>query len=73
MVALVNRYCSIININFETMRYLITTKGNKPYMTDWFDAENNFNDELQMVVYDLVAFAYMTDGINWKPIEFDNL
>jgi hypothetical protein len=55
------------------MRYLITTKGNLPYMTDWFDAENNFNDELEMVVYDLVAFAYMTDGINWKPIEFDNL
>jgi hypothetical protein len=55
------------------MRYLITTKGNPPYMTDWFDAENNFNTELEMVVYDIFAFAYMTDGINWQPIEFDQL
>jgi len=55
------------------MRYLITTKDNPPYMTDWFDVENNFNAELEMVVYDVFSYSYMTDGINWQPIVFDHL
>ncbi len=55
------------------MQYLITTKDNPPFLTKWFDAENNFNSELGMVVYDLINNKYTTNGIDWADIEFDHL
>ena len=45
------------------MRYLITCKGHEPFFTEWFDAYNNFNAELDMVVYDYVKVAYTTNGV----------
>lgn len=53
------------------MRYLVTSPGNEPFFTNWFDAENNFNEG--MTVYDLAKFVYTTDGINWTEIEEDHL
>ena len=47
--------------------------GTSPFLTKWFDAENNFNSEIEMVVYDLYLNKYTEDGINWYEIEFDHL
>ena len=56
------------------MQYLITTnETDKPFLTDWFDAENNFNSDVQMIVYDLVNLVFTTDGKTWKPIDIDHL
>jgi hypothetical protein len=59
------------------MRYLITTNilmsGTAPFLTNYFDAENNFNSEIEMVVYNLYLNKYTTDGKNWYEIEIDHL
>ena len=56
------------------MRYLITTKElDSPFLTKWFEPENHFNKELQMVVYDLFNCVFTLDGYNWHDIEIDHL
>ena len=56
------------------MRYLVTTKtGDKPFLTNWFDEENNFNISVGMIVYDLAEGLYMEDGEEWQEIEEDSL
>lgn len=55
------------------MKYLITTNKHKPFLTEWYIYENNYNADLDMVVYDLVNNKYTTDGINWQDIEIDHL
>lgn len=55
------------------MRYLITTQTHPPFFTEWFDAENNFNLELGMVVFDLKIRMYTTTGHTWLPIDVDHL
>lgn len=56
------------------MRYLITTKEVKsPFLTDWFDPENHFNPNVEMVVYDLCKNEFTTDGEIWHKIEVDHL
>ncbi|MBP8994846.1 MAG: hypothetical protein KBG30_13700 [Bacteroidales bacterium] len=55
------------------MRYLITTKDAMPFLTKWFQAENHFNEELEMIVYDLFECKYTTDGKTWNDIEVDTL
>lgn len=56
------------------MQYLITTEeAYAPFLTQWFDAENNFNAEAGMIVYDLFTCKYTTDGKNWNDIQIDHL
>lgn len=55
------------------MHYLITTSITPPYLTQWFDADNHFNPDVNMVVYDLERCVYTTDGYNWEPIQIDHL
>ena len=56
------------------MRYLVTTKETQaPFMTEWFDAENHFNPDLDMVVFDLKENKYTTDGKVWRPIELEHI
>jgi len=55
------------------MRYLITTNITTPFLTNYFDAENNFNPEIEMVVYDLYLNKYTEDGKNWYELEIDHL
>lgn len=56
------------------MRYLITTnEENSPFLTNWFNAENNYNAEAEMVVYDLVEQKFTSDGETWNEIEIDHL
>lgn len=54
-------------------RYLVTTENYTPFFTDWFEAENHFNKDYGMVVYDLSERKYTTDGTNWHPIQIDHL
>lgn len=53
------------------MKYLITHPDFLPFFTNWFDAENNFTEG--MVVYNLMAGTFTTDGIIWVEIEEDSL
>lgn len=55
------------------MRYLVKIKDEEPFLTEWFDMENNFNKEVEMIVYDLHYFKYTSDGITWQDIDIDNL
>jgi hypothetical protein len=55
------------------MRYLVTTNSTSPFLTDWFDAENHFNSEIEMVVYDLSECKFTSDGKTWNRIEIDHL
>jgi len=55
------------------MRYLVTFLEQEPFLTKWFDAENNFNHELGMVVFDLQEWTYTKDGIIWDEIPEDHL
>ena len=59
------------------MRYLIVTNilmsGTPPFLTNYFSSENNFNSEIEMIVYDLEQLKYTEDGKNWYNIEIDHL
>ena len=55
------------------IRYLITTNDNQPFLTEWFDPENNFNKDVGMVVYDMLLEVYTTDGDVWNDIMIDHL
>lgn len=58
------------------MRYLVTYQENglqKAFYTDWFDVENNFNPDVQMIVFDLINLTYMCNSLGWTNIEFDHL
>ena len=57
------------------MKYIIITKAQPPFLTDWFDSENHFNPDPQigMMVINLHSKAYTTDGITWQPINEDHL
>ena len=54
-------------------RYLITTDVQPPFLSKWFDADNNFDVEVGMVVFDLLTMQYTTDGETWQDIEEDHL
>lgn len=51
--------------------YLIHPKDSEPFLTNWFDTENNYAPG--MVVYDFQRFRFTTDGITWNPIAVDHL
>ena len=55
------------------MRYLITTKNELPFITKWFEFENNFNPNIEMIIYDLVECRFSVDGKTWNDIEIDHL
>ena len=58
------------------MRYLITfpqESEHQPFLTKWFEPENNFNTDFKMTVYDLAKNTFTTDGKVWQEIEVDHL
>ena len=48
-------------------RYLISTDAGDPFLTDWFNIENDFNSEINMIVYDLYLQKYY-NGDYWMDI-----
>lgn len=55
------------------MRYLVVTNSYEPFYTNWFDAENNFIKDCEMVVFDLTNGKYTTNGKDWFDIKEDHL
>lgn len=55
------------------MNYLIVTNNNDPFYTNWFDAENTFNKDDDMVVFNLLNHTYTTNGKDWYEIQQDHL
>lgn len=55
------------------MRYLVTTKDNPPFLTEYFDVENHFAENLGMVVYDLCKKIYTKNGRMWFEIPKNSL
>ena len=58
------------------MRYLVTFSKvveRYTFATSWFEVENNWSPDVDMIVFDLVNLTYMDDGKTWKPIEEDHL
>jgi len=55
------------------MRYLITKRYELPFYTNYFESENHFNKDDDMVVYDLHLCKFTTDGEIWHDIETDHL
>lgn len=60
------------------MKYLIICKDpatgeRSAFYTDWFDAENHFNPDYEMVVVDRTRHMVTFDGETWQDIEEDHL
>lgn len=55
------------------MNYLIFTDSHEPFYTNWFDAENHFNGEDNMVVFNLLSHTYTIDGKTLNEIKEDHL
>lgn len=60
-------------LNPNQMRYLIITKDNQPFYTNWFDYENLYNSEVMVCVFDIENGKHTFDGKNWEPTTFDHL
>jgi hypothetical protein len=54
------------------MRYLIITDEiYNPFLTDVFNIENNWIEDIGMKVFDLKLCKYTDNGIDWNDIEID--
>jgi hypothetical protein len=57
----------------KTMRYLVCDNSeNRPFFTEWFNLEN-FTEETDMIIFDLLLKKYTIDGKHWEQIEEDRL
>jgi hypothetical protein len=58
------------------MRYLVSFLENnirKSFYTNWYESSNNFDIDLDMIVFDFSTHKFSVDGINWIDIEEDHL
>ena len=60
------------------MKYLVIatnpiTGEQEAFYTDWFQADNHFNPDADMVVIDLIQHLDTFDGETWQDIEQDQL
>lgn len=55
------------------MRYLIITKDNQPFYTDWFDYENLYNSDVMTCIFDLYKGVHTFDGKTWIETTVDHL
>lgn len=53
-------------------RYLVTADFTEPFLTNYFDIENNYNSEINMVVFDLL-YNLFYNGTQWFTIQEDHL
>lgn len=54
------------------MKYLIITKDNKPFYTDWLDYENFYNPDITCV-FDITRGLHSFDGKTWVKTNIDHL
>lgn len=60
------------------MQYLVIctdpqTGKRSAFLTNWYDYENNYAPEMDMVIVDCHSFKVAFDGKTWEDIEFDHL
>lgn len=60
------------------MKYLIITKDpytgeRSAFHTNWFNAENDYNPDFDMIVIDKMRNLITFDGETWQDIEEDSL
>ncbi|ERI81455.1 hypothetical protein HMPREF1981_03219 [Bacteroides pyogenes F0041] len=60
------------------MKYIVISKDpctgeQSAFYTNWFDAENNFNPEYNMIVIDRTRHLVTFDGETWQDIDEDSL
>ncbi len=60
------------------MKYLVivqdpTTGKQSAFYTNWFDADNNYNPDYNMIVIDRTQHLITFDGEMWQDIEEDHL
>ena len=55
------------------MNYLIITNNHEPFYTDWFDAENHFVSDVEMIVFNLYNYTHTTNGKDWQETKQDHL
>jgi hypothetical protein len=51
------------------MKYLIIPKDRKPFFTDWYDYENNYEKGMMVIT----GGKFSTDGMIFEEIECDHL
>jgi hypothetical protein len=51
------------------MRYLITCNTHKPFVTHFFNPEEQFTNGIDMIVYDLLYNRFTIDGLSWEILE----
>lgn len=55
------------------MNYLIISNTYEPFYTNWFNAENNFNADDGMIVFDLLSGKHTINGTDWIETKQDHL
>ena len=55
------------------MRYTIIFQDKTVAYTDWFDADNNWNDDIHFVIINNISHQYTTNGKDWIDIQDDHL
>jgi len=60
------------------MKYLVITQDpctgeRSAFYTNWFDVENNYNPDFNMIVIDRTRHLITFDGEKWQDIEEDSL
>lgn len=58
------------------MQYLVTYVENgvhRAWYSNWFDVDNNFNEDIGMIVYDLHNDKFMSIRGEWESIKEDHL
>lgn len=55
------------------MEYTVILKDKSVFYTNWFDADNNWNDDCHFMVINNYTLCYTTNGYDWKDIEEDHL
>lgn len=51
--------------------YTIIFKDNTVAISQWYEYENNWNEELMLMI--IHGIQYSTDGLNWINMQIDHL
>jgi len=60
------------------MRYIVITRNpltgvQQAFSSEWFETENHYNPDYDMIVIDRARNEITFDGITWEEIEEDHL
>lgn len=55
------------------MRYLIVTKNNNPFYTNWYEYDNLYDPNVITCIFDLLKGTHTFDGKTWIETIKDHL